>query len=367
MTTWIEGKNPSLYDGGISAWLFDMLENCDIDELADSVLVVPAVLEKSIFPSLGLHEIKLPWVSEIPNKINHVIYDWLTFRIASIRYKPDLVFSPYYDVRISRKTPYVITIHDLCFLEVPEVYSRLQIFYFVRAMQRNIKRSIAIVTVSQTSKSAILSRFKVSSKKILVVPNQLNKDFDEFNPSPDEIHLFRRRLGDSEFNILYTGGLENRKNIPNLLKGLNLLLQDYPDFQFCVTGQVTEKWEELLDQNSEIANKTVFLGHLTNQELKCAYISASVVVYPSLSEGFGRACIEAMSTGTPLVCSDIPIFREISGDYAEYFQPRDPNEIAKALKNALGNGRKDRQAVRSPISTHEDLTQLRSILFSRGL
>jgi glycosyltransferase involved in cell wall biosynthesis len=77
------------------------------------------------------------------------------------------------------------------------------------------------------------------------------------------------------------------------------------------------------------------------------YTAADLVVYPSLSEGFGRAGIESMSVGTPLACSDIPVFREVASNYAEFFDPNDPLEIADAILRAAQTGRKKEIALAS--------------------
>jgi glycosyltransferase involved in cell wall biosynthesis len=83
----------------------------------------------------------------------------------------------------------------------------------------------------------------------------------------------------------------------------------------------------------------VFAGWLNDAELRLAYAAADAVVYPSLCEGFGRVCLEAMDTGTPLACSDLLVMREVAGDYAYYFDPYKVESIAEAVLAALSEGR----------------------------
>ncbi len=72
-----------------------------------------------------------------------------------------------------------------------------------------------------------------------------------------------------------------------------------------------------------------------------AYYAADTVVYPSLCEGFGRVCLEAMEAGTPIACSDLPVMREVAGDYACWFDPFDNLSIVAAIEKALAEKRKE--------------------------
>ena len=67
-----------------------------------------------------------------------------------------------------------------------------------------------------------------------------------------------------------------------------------------------------------------------------AYSGAIAVVVPSLAEGFGIPVIEAMACGTQILVSDIPVFREIAGDDARYFDPHDTKGIADLMHATVG-------------------------------
>jgi len=90
-----------------------------------------------------------------------------------------------------------------------------------------------------------------------------------------------------------------------------------------------------------LLSRVVFSGFLTNQELKTAYLAADMVVSPSLSEGYGRSCLEALATGTPLACSDIPVFHEVAEGHAFYFDPHHPHLIAAGIEQALNRPRQE--------------------------
>jgi glycosyltransferase involved in cell wall biosynthesis len=78
---------------------------------------------------------------------------------------------------------------------------------------------------------------------------------------------------------------------------------------------------------------------LSEEEIQLAYAAADAVVYPSLCEGFGRVCLEAMEAGTPLACSDLSVMREVADDYACWFDPYDIGSIVAAIEKALFQNR----------------------------
>ena len=73
--------------------------------------------------------------------------------------------------------------------------------------------------------------------------------------------------------------------------------------------------------------------------LRYWYNRAGVFVFPSLAEGFGIPLLEALACGCPAAVSDLPVFREVAGDAALYFDPEDPASIRSALRQSLSDGR----------------------------
>jgi len=362
MVVWIDGKNPTLYSSGISSWLHNLLKNLSLEELSDSVLITPNIQTLEVYPDISIPRFKLPWARKLPRKLNHMVYDRLTFRTYSFISKPEKIFSPYFDVIPSKRIPHVITVHDLCFIEVPELYPLLQRVYYLSLLRRNLKHAELVVTVSETSKKTILKQFDLPSTKVLVIPNGLNSDFMDKSPTSLEISNLRESFGKCAFLILYTSGFENRKNLSRLLQSLSILDANGVDFKFLITGKVHSGWNQLLAKFPAIRDKTQFLGFISNEDLKIAYSSVDVVVFPSLNEGFGRSCLESMSTGTPLACSNLPVFQEVAGDYAHYFSPKNPQEMSIKILEAINFGRK-KPVQPAPISDSPGFIALRKYLF----
>ena len=104
------------------------------------------------------------------------------------------------------------------------------------------------------------------------------------------------------------------------------------------------------------------LGFISNSNLKIAYESVDVVVYPSRSEGFGRSCIEAMYTNTPLACSNIEVFKEVAADYPKYFNPLDHLDISEKIKLAMMQKCDGSQVLNRYLNEPDDFLALQEIL-----
>lgn len=74
---------------------------------------------------------------------------------------------------------------------------------------------------------------------------------------------------------------------------------------------------------------------VSDAELTKLYKGATALVFPSLMEGFGLPAVEALRVGCPVIVSNIPIFHELLGDYAVYFNPHDPDDLASKLTSTI--------------------------------
>jgi glycosyltransferase involved in cell wall biosynthesis len=335
MRIWIDSKNASSQNAGIAKWSEYQISLNDLDFNSRLSLIYPSNCKFEPYANLNISRRKLISLKNFPSIFSALFYDLFTFRFFAKLNKPDLIFSPYYDVLMPRGIRSIISIHDLCYVEQPALYSKIRRIYFLWIMKKNSKRAKLILTVSQTSKNQISKYLEIPESKIKIIPNHIDHDFSSYSPDSIEIEKFRSKYADFEKTILYTGGFENRKNIPMLLSAMNALNATSSRMCLLVTGTGTDKWIAAITDANLDRNCVSFLGSLTNPELKVAYKSVDAAVYPSLSEGFGRSCIEAMACQTPLICSDIPVFREVAGDYPQYFDPNNLQSLVSAFKDAL--------------------------------
>lgn len=243
-------------------------------------------------------------------------------------------------------SPQVMTIHDLAFLENPEWYSKSYVGYYAFFTRRLAAAALKILTVSETSKKAIISRLPVDGTKIEVVYNAA--DFTGLTPRRPS------GIGEEPF-ILSVGSLDPRKNQERVVRAFALSgLQD--TCRLVLVG----KSDSVFNMNASEGIRASLLGYVSDEELLWLYRNTSLFVYPSLQEGFGIPPLEAMSQGCPVVLSDIPVFRELFADTALLADPLDERSIAEAMRAMLNDEHRRKECIRMGYSKAESFSWQRT-------
>lgn len=339
----IDIKNQALFGGGIAHWAAEVLPAWFEKYPAnDYVLVTPRGIDVKPVTNPGVGIAEIPWPSALPRSFRHPIYDNWSFPRTVRNLRPDFVFSPYHDVRMPRDIPSVITVHDLCYLDVAECYPWHLRNYYVGMLRINLKRAQHVITVSQATRDRLMVALGLPGTRISIVPNALDQAFVASDPDQDSIANWRRSHGagqDGNSLLLYPGGIEYRKNLVGLMAALRQLWNDGERISLLITGELASCWRPLFPELTTNPDRVAFLGRLSASQLRLAYEAVDAVVYPSLCEGFGRVCVEAMAIGSPLACSDLAVLREVAGDYPCYFDPKDTDSMARAIRKVLSAGR----------------------------
>lgn len=144
------------------------------------------------------------------------------------------------------------------------------------------------------------------------------------------------RIFDSQAPVyLMVSTIEPRKNHQYLLDAFDILWHEKQEVRLCIIGKVGWKCEDLLHRirRHPQLNKRLFMfNRLDDCGLQYAYQHSKALIFPSFVEGFGLPIVEAMQRGLPVMASDIPIFREIGGDYAAWFSLETPASLATLIK-----------------------------------
>lgn len=243
----------------------------------------------------------------------------------------DLFWSPYMNIPFIRTKAkkQVVTLHDVFHLANPQYYSKLKQIAIAPYYFFSTRNSNLILTVSQFSKSEIQKYFgKRIADKVSVVYNgcEIQKD-----------NVAASNIGKKYF--LFVGSIKPHKNLKNALLGFKEFNNN--DYQFIIVGKkegfITGDNEvfDLVTQLNKEKEKVLFTGNINDQELYAWYKGASVLVMPSLYEGFGLPIVEAMNFNLPIICSNIPIFKEICKDKVLYFNPHSPSDICQKMNEIL--------------------------------
>lgn len=143
--------------------------------------------------------------------------------------------------------------------------------------------------------------------------------------------------------FLVVGSIEPRKNHGLVLDAFEVAWQQGHQAMLVIIGRSSWRTEAFLDRvahHAELGRRLFVLRDATDGELDFAYRSASALVVASSAEGFGLPIVEAFQRGLPVICSDIPVFREVAGSGTEFFDPREPASLASIIVDF----RRDRDA-----------------------
>jgi len=256
------------------------------------------------------------------------------FRAAKL----DLLHVPHFNVPLLYTGKMVVTIHDLILNEHPtERASTLEPLIFRlkhAAYQFTIRRAVdhasRIITVSRWSESQLHAAYPSTKQKTRVTYEAADPLPTPVDPSTLTTH------GVKPPYLLYAGNTYPHKNLENLVEAIRIMRRTGETIQLVLVGKrdyFSERLEKLVRDTQ--VNNVVFFGYATDAELNSLYRHATAYVFPSLSEGFGLPGLEAMQAQTPVVAADASCLPEIYGPTAEYFNPKDPADMAARITTVI--------------------------------
>lgn len=249
--------------------------------------------------------------------------------------KLDLLHVPHFNVPILYRGRYVTTIHDLIWhdikgLGVTTLSAPTYFFKYIayRSVVRStIARATKIIVPSNTIKGEMVRRFLLQPDK--VVTTYEGATVKVLKKYPKESILGRYKI--KQPYILYVGSLYPHKNVEVVARALKTF--DKPPTLVIVSARnIFQKRFGLILKTINAEELVHFVGYVSDNDLAALYNSAEAYVFPSLSEGFGLPGLEAMSYGTPVLASDIPVLKEIYADASLYFDPKNAKDLADRIK-----------------------------------
>jgi glycosyltransferase involved in cell wall biosynthesis len=198
---------------------------------------------------------------------------------------------------------------------------------FEYPVRHAINRSTKVVCISEFTKSEVCRLFGTSSEKLFLIypPLAFPEDSNDIPPPVDGDYL------------LYVGNRHVHKNLRCLLAALRLLAPEFPKLKAVVAGARMTEVDDVdrAMSDSLLRNRMIPIQDAGDAVVRALYSHARAFVFPSLIEGFGIPPLEALHAGIPVVCSDVPVLREVCGDSVRYANPRDPADFARAIREVL--------------------------------
>ncbi len=247
-----------------------------------------------------------------------------------------LVHFPHYNVPVSYSGKFLVTIHDITHIVLPEMLgNRLKSCYAYFLMKHAVRNAMHIFTVSQNSKKDICETFGICYDRVTITYNAAGREFAPKDKAETEYLFDRFSIPRNRKILLYVGNLKQHKNLSRLLEAFSEINDD-KNMVLLLVGKAFSNLElKRREEELKIEDEVIHTGVVQKKELVDLYNLADVFVFPSLYEGFGIPLLEAMACGTPVVCSNSSSMPEVAGDAAMMFNPYNVEEMGKAIKDML--------------------------------
>jgi len=226
---------------------------------------------------------------------------------------------------LGRKYGLVLTLHDLIYYEHPAPPGFLpapvrllwRLYHKAFWPQRVLlNRADIVATISHTTE-ALMAKYRLTKRPVRIVGNA---------PQPGQQP--RDPEDGADKSLLYMGSFMPYKNVETMIRGMAGL----PEFTLHLLSRITPQRRAELEALVPAGADVRFHNGVTDEEYNALLARATALVSLSRAEGYGLPLVEAMALGTPVIASDIPIFREVGSDAASYVDPDSPAAFTAAVQ-----------------------------------
>ena len=248
--------------------------------------------------------------------------------------------------RLNQFTPVSVTLHDLIPLLNPESYldNNPPFAAYYRNKLDHLYRAALFLSISDSASQEAYDCLNVPVDKVVNTSEAADPMFCKLEISATVRAALFSKLKINRQYVLYSGGGDERKNLPRLIEAFaalpELLRQKH---QLVFAGRIPQVMVTTLRNKALLAGlhdtDIVFTGYISDQELVQLYNLCHLFVFPSWHEGFGLPALEAMACGAPVIGANTSSLPEVIGHPQALFDPLDVNAIADKLREVLSDER----------------------------
>ncbi len=277
--------------------------------------------------------------------------------------KLDLIHYTNFNHPLFCKTPFVVTIHDLIMSMYPVGRKQgdpIRKFAYDYVMKHAAKKARKVIVPSVASKNDVVSMLRAKPEDVVVTYEAVDDVYgwhakekeDSFSTSSKN-NLKDEILKEYKIEkpyLLFVSQWRPHKGILPLLSAYEMLREKYhDDVELVICGKPNIDFPEVMEKIEAVRERiggVITPGFVPEEDLPALYGAASVFVLPSLYEGFGLPQLEAMAANVPVATSNTSCMPEVLQDAAEYFDPREPHEIARVLDRLLNDEARRKELIK---------------------
>jgi glycosyltransferase involved in cell wall biosynthesis len=255
----------------------------------------------------------------------------------------DLIHCPYFAPPMFSLVPVVVTVHDVIPLIIPEYRGSPLIRAYMALVAEATRRSSLIITDSEASRDDVIHVLGVQPSKVHSVPLGVGEPYKRCTDN-GVLHDLRRKYSLPQDFVFYVGGLDVRKNVPNLIRAFaRVNNQNDRSWQLAIAGRSASPDRRLFPDLQAVVEEmncrpnVSFLGVVPDLDKALLYSSCALFVFPSSYEGFGLPPLEAMACGAPVIACDSSSMPEVVGDAGMLVEPGSVDALAMSIKRVLAD------------------------------
>lgn len=206
----------------------------------------------------------------------------------------------------------------------------------------HLRRADLLLSISESSRQESIHHLGIDKGSVVNISTAVGTEFSRRDVSTARRHELNKRYGLKRRLVLYTGGIDRRKNIEGLIRAYADLAPDIrQQHQLTIVCSALD-WErqllvDLATREGLTARDLVVTGFVPDEDLVDLYNLCDLFVFPSWHEGFGLPALEAMSCGAPVISSNASSLPEVVGWKDALFDPHDRQDMTAKMTEALTN------------------------------
>ncbi len=253
-------------------------------------------------------------------------------------------FPPLIDALRASGVKIVAALYDLFPALYPTLYTHKLVADFQAWLEVVVMRADAVVAISRSTAESYLDYVERRQDRPEAGQDvgwwRLGADF--VGATDGAVSPQAQGIADGSPFFLGVGTVEPRKGYPVVIDALDRLWAEGVDVTYVIVGAPgwgMHHFEQILRSHPEFGKQLLWLPRAGDADLALLYRRARAMVLASVTEGFGLPIVEAANHGTPVIATDIDVFREVAGDSVQYFTLLDPVSLAARMKEAVAEKR----------------------------